>query len=830
MLLQPADFYSYSRATGTKPPENDRERAAVAADVIDFKRSQLRAPSPEDNEGRDIGLVALGAGILGSIIGGRQIARRTSQTKEVARKIQDLPNAPIFEPGPETKKAARRATQRNNQTLVKDLNEVKPSKILESPTVVEKPPVETVETAPTRVRPKRDVGQEGGRYDLLMKSGLPKVDIDTRVEAYVSSGDLKFLNPAYNPLQVGADTYIQSFVKAGTPLVKPRFNERGQLTQSTTIRIPGAEPGEIKRGIGGVDTPTETVDKSILAQDIQLAEEGIGVKYLPQAPKTVVEGEDLDKLRQNVLRASKVEGEQFALKRQEWTKKWDQLYSDPESFVTKPREELRVVTKDDLNIKALGDQTFGEVLLKKNPEAVKDILEGKPRELQVPFQVNKQKAIDALEQAEATKSPNIKQLRSEVLEYVDTGKALSGEYQKIVGPVADSARVDFIPEDSRVYKTVRNVGGKPNITPEFQIKGQLVGGVTEAPLAESMYALKYKNTPRGPQIADLQGLEVKDIKEADLLKTAQGKPLKVSAADQQNFVMMQSMGIDNVEPVIDPKSNLQLQATRKTQTGKLYQAPLFKISQTKVNAPLQILETSTGNDLTGKVRLQRNVLLDATYRAQGNIKRKGGRADYGSIAKELNTILEKEKGITLPVLQSYDSFDFIESLVGKPASRPERFMYATKKRDGTLSRVVKEEQADFAKMNNLPVSTVDLSRPRGATDVIKFDVKEKGSTSLEKEIRNVEGDLVTTFDDDYLDMGARELGSARRSNRPSDIEQKRKRAQFEAQQKQSDIERYNLLNKQVPDFTENLNENIQNIIQTNLAAQGKRRAAKRRKK
>ena len=41
-------------------------------DVIDFKRSQLKAPSPEDNEGRDLGLVALGAGILGSIIGGKK--------------------------------------------------------------------------------------------------------------------------------------------------------------------------------------------------------------------------------------------------------------------------------------------------------------------------------------------------------------------------------------------------------------------------------------------------------------------------------------------------------------------------------------------------------------------------------------------------------------------------------------------------------------------------------------------------------------------------------------------------------------------------------------
>jgi len=818
MLLQPADFYSYSRATGTKPPENDQERAAMAVDVIDFKRNQLRAPSPEDNEGRDLGLVALGAGILGSIIGGKKISERFRGPQTPPKKIS-------FDPGPETQKVAKRVTQKNNQKLVKDLNEVKPSKIVESPTVVEKAPVETVEVTPTRVRPRRDVGQEGGRYDLLMKSGLPKVDIDTRVEAYVSSGDLKFLNPAYNPLQVGADTYIQSFAKAGTPLVKPQFNERGQLTQATTINIPGAERGEIKRGIGGVDTPTETVDKSILAQDIQLAEEGIGVKYLPQAPKTVVEGEDLDKLRQNVLRASQVEGEQFGLKRQEWTKKWDQLYSDPASFVTKPREELRVVTKEDLSIPALGDQTFGEVLLKKNPEAVKDILEGKPRELQVPFQVNKQKAIDALEQAEATKSPNIKQLRSEVLEYVDTGKALSGEYQKIVGPVADSARVDFIPEDSRVYKTVRNVGGKPNITPEFQTKGQLVGGTTEPLLSESLYALKYKSTPRGPQIADLQGLEVKDIKEADLLKTAQGKPLKVSAADQQNFVMMQSMGIDNVEPVIDPKSNLQLQATRKTQTGKLYQAPLFKISQTKVNAPLQILETATGKDLTGKVKLQRNVLLDATYRAQGSIKRKGGIADYGSVAKELNTILEKEKGITLPVLQSYDNFDFIESLVGKPASRPARFMYATKKRDGTLSRVVKNEQAEFAKMNNLPVSTVDLSRPREATDVTTFDKKEQYKTDRLE--------MADTFDERFLDAGARELGSARRSSRPADIEQRQKRAQFELQQKQIDIERGKKItgtDKQVPDFTENLNENIQNIIQTNLAAQGKRRAAKRRKK
>ena len=816
MLLEPADFYSYSRATGTKPPENDRERAAIATNVIDFKRSQLRAPSQSD-EGRDLGLVALGAGILGSIIGGRKISQRFGGTQTAPKKVS-------FDPGPETKKAAKRATQRNNQKLQKDLNEVEPSKIVESPTVVEKTPVENIETKPKRVRPQRDVGQEGGRYELLMRSGLPQVDIDTRVDAYISSGDLKFLNPAYNPLQVGADTYIQSFAKAGTPLVKPQFNERGQLTQSTTIRTPGAEPGEIKRGIGGLDTPAEPVEQTLRNQDIQLAEEGIGVQYLPQAPKTIVEGEEFDILKRNVLRASQVEGEQFALKRQEWTKKWDQLYSDPSSFVTKPREELRVVTKEDLNIPALGDKTYGEVLLEKNPEAVRDILEGKPRELEVPFQVNKQKAINNLEQAELSKAPNTKELRQEALSYIDTGKALSSEYQKIVGPVADSARVNFIPEDTRVYQTKRNIAGKPNITSEFQTKGKLVGGTTEPPLAEPIYALKYKNTARGPQIADLQGLEVKNIREADLLKTAQGRPIKVSAADQQDFVMMQSMGIDDIKPVIDPKSNLPLQATRKTRAGKLYQAPLFKISQIKVNAPLQITETATGKDLTGKMRIQRNVLLESVYQAQGNIKRRGGVADYGAVAKELNTILEKQKGITLPVLKTYDSFDFIESLVGRPTSRPERFMYATRKRDGTFSRIVKEEQADFAKMNNLPVSTVDLDRPRGATDVTTFDKKEQYKTDRLE--------MSDTFDERFLDTGARELGSRGVSNRPSDLEQRKQRAQFEAQQAKLDIERGKRItgtDKEVPDFTENLTENIQNIVQGSIA-QGKRRAAKRRRK
>ena len=73
MAISPADFYAYSRATGTPVPDSDEERAQMAGDVINFRRNQLRAPAREEDEGFNltsalgIGAAALGlgAGALG---------------------------------------------------------------------------------------------------------------------------------------------------------------------------------------------------------------------------------------------------------------------------------------------------------------------------------------------------------------------------------------------------------------------------------------------------------------------------------------------------------------------------------------------------------------------------------------------------------------------------------------------------------------------------------------------------------------------------------------------------------------------------------------------
>jgi hypothetical protein len=66
MALAPADFYAYSRATGVPVPEDPEERAALAPEVLEFRRNQLRAPQEESNLPGILGTAALGLSALGA--------------------------------------------------------------------------------------------------------------------------------------------------------------------------------------------------------------------------------------------------------------------------------------------------------------------------------------------------------------------------------------------------------------------------------------------------------------------------------------------------------------------------------------------------------------------------------------------------------------------------------------------------------------------------------------------------------------------------------------------------------------------------------------------
>ena len=89
MALSPADFYAYSRATGAPIPEDAQERAAMAPEVLEFRRTQLRAPQQESNTLETLGTAALG---LGAAIGAGLAARRFLGGRSQA--AFEIPKAP----------------------------------------------------------------------------------------------------------------------------------------------------------------------------------------------------------------------------------------------------------------------------------------------------------------------------------------------------------------------------------------------------------------------------------------------------------------------------------------------------------------------------------------------------------------------------------------------------------------------------------------------------------------------------------------------------------------------------------------------------------------
>ena len=80
MALSPADFYAFSSATGIDVPDDPYERAALAPQVLEFRRNQLKAPQQEPNVAQTIGTAALaGAAAVGAGLAARRFFGRGAQ-------------------------------------------------------------------------------------------------------------------------------------------------------------------------------------------------------------------------------------------------------------------------------------------------------------------------------------------------------------------------------------------------------------------------------------------------------------------------------------------------------------------------------------------------------------------------------------------------------------------------------------------------------------------------------------------------------------------------------------------------------------------------------
>jgi len=104
MLLSPADFDAYSRATGRPVPEEPEERARLVPEVSEFRRNQLKSPETQRSEGSGllqalgIGAAVLGGGALLARGLGRRGGIRMGNAQQAAKEavqevtVQDLGN------------------------------------------------------------------------------------------------------------------------------------------------------------------------------------------------------------------------------------------------------------------------------------------------------------------------------------------------------------------------------------------------------------------------------------------------------------------------------------------------------------------------------------------------------------------------------------------------------------------------------------------------------------------------------------------------------------------------------------------------------------------
>jgi hypothetical protein len=118
MALSPADFYSYSRATGAPVPEDPEERARMAPEVLAYRRNQLKAPQQQAEEGFNFNdVLAIGAGLATAGIAALAARRGVRALKETPAPLR-----------PETIARAEQAAKTQDfgavGSIVRDLSEV----------------------------------------------------------------------------------------------------------------------------------------------------------------------------------------------------------------------------------------------------------------------------------------------------------------------------------------------------------------------------------------------------------------------------------------------------------------------------------------------------------------------------------------------------------------------------------------------------------------------------------------------------------------------------------------------------------------------------------
>ena len=809
MAVSTADFYAYAQATGTEVPSSKKEQAKIAPAVHQWRRSQIKQQRQENQPdlGDVVAWTGLGTGALAAAFlrdpsRARQVRDKVGQLKQQTLKLRDdLASKIQKDPSSGTDTSATIDTsaqvtpKENVQTLI---NKVKKQPILEK----------------------------------LQAQGIPEFESTARIKAYAATGNQNFLEPSFNANTLPSG--LEGF-RSALGLKNIQINEKNQIIGGDLMNPTGEVPRSLR------DSAKQTIDGEAYDAGVrQLESEGAPeggyavTRSMPVSGAGISQAdpEAYTKAARKGQKPQQVVGEQYRIANEEFSRQWDSLaqegYVEPRTInrVVEPTElalEVRSELRNSDGIVIEPAVTYGEKLLKEDPASYALLSQGTSVKLDAPYQLNKAKDLELVKQNAFT--PEGEVINPELInewkgKYDPTSERLQGLHKTVFGKItSDDALVSSeLSLSDRLLEPLKGEVVTPRRGAGSQ-KGQQVGGMVTPYVPEPIYNLQYVPDQYSKHNM-MKVVAIGNLGQYDLTNIKNLKGIEVLGKTGNNFdeIVSQPMKmwkeIKGQKPIGTTSSGKQvvwatpetvqapLQVQKYSPTGEFLEEVQGKINRLEIKDTLEqikqqgIAENAAANMVRSQVpkgglpKQELSNLIAQTSKQTGinpNLiverLRTGGEADTSPIglAKQLQSRLLSEKQIKLPVLDSYQSYDFIDNIIGFPKDQMGKRRAVTKDKLGGL-KPVSEKNLHLLKQLGLQdydpktktrkytskVSDPALSRiPKGAPSLNIVDSPKKTTSSYDRNYERVgweDDDVIKVYDNanDFLAnyQGNTQLGQA----------------------------------------------------------------------
>ena len=348
----------------------------------------------------------------------------------------------------------------------------------------------------------------------LRATGMPEFEVNARMQQFANTGNYDLLNPDFNARTVeGGPT---AFANA-LGIVNARVDERGRVVSGELLNT----QGEIRRSLYGSKGSTIELaegDYDPLAEmfGVEGGAEVTGGGVARGGGSALTSPQEFAARQRQALETRRIDqaklSEQYQIGIDNFAESWENLYkSGPQTGIHFPAREQRVIDAYDLDIptRIEADPSSGELYPTQrfrellDEDTISQVLAGKEVEVEVPFLVNKQRAIADAE-AFGNRMP---ELQIKAAKYIETGKNLVPVYDQTVGNLGQSKYIQAGLMEGAYFEP-----GETGITPVIgrgSQKGRLVGGTPELRAGmEEVYNLQYAphTTAAGRSMKRVEGV------------------------------------------------------------------------------------------------------------------------------------------------------------------------------------------------------------------------------------------------------------------------------------------------------------------------------------